>query len=283
MSVAPMGGAPGEARHTLVFVAGLHRSGTTPLTRLLGSHPQVSAFRDTGVKEDEGQHLQDVYPSARAYGGAGRFAFAPQAHLTEASQLVTAANAQRLLDSWSSHWDLSRPYLVEKSPPNLVMTRFLQGLFPQSRFVVIVRHPVVVALSTRRWAGPTVPLSRLVEHWLRAYETFLADAGHINHQHVVQYEQLVEHPEPTLHALGDFLQLDGPIPVSELQPGRSGRYQAQWQELLSSRRVWRRSVARRLQKRFETQVSAFGYSMHDLAEVGPFPKPNRCAPDTHSI
>ena len=271
---------PGQS---LVFVAGLHRSGTTPLTRLLGMHPQVSTFRDTGAKEDEGQHLQDVYPSARAYGGAGQFAFAAQAHLTERSPLATPANAQALFESWAPYWDLSRPFLVEKSPPNLLMTRFLQALFPAARIVVIVRHPVVVALSTRRWAGPAVPLSRLLEHWVHSHTTFLADAGHINHLHVVQYEQLVEHPEPALHALGDFLQLDGPIPVSGLQRGRSGRYEAQWQELLSSRRVWRRSMARRLQKRFEAQISRFGYSTNDLAAFGPFPKPDRFVPDTHSI
>ena len=81
--------------HRLVFVGGLHRSGTTPLTRLLGDHPQISAFTGTGVSQDEGQHLQDVYPPASAYGGAGRFANRPEAHLTEASPLVSPSNAGR--------------------------------------------------------------------------------------------------------------------------------------------------------------------------------------------
>ena len=100
----------------LVFVAGLHRSGTTPVLRLLAAHPEVSGFHDTGVKEDEGQHLQDVYPPARTYGGAGRFALDPRAHLTERSELVSVASAQRLLDAWTPHWDLDRRLLVEKSP-----------------------------------------------------------------------------------------------------------------------------------------------------------------------
>ena len=102
---------------------GLHRSGTTPLARAIASHPQVSGLGATGVKEDEGQHFQSVYPPARQYGGAGRFARDERAHLTEMSPLVSPSNAQRLWDAWSPYWDLSRPCLLEKSPPNLIMGR----------------------------------------------------------------------------------------------------------------------------------------------------------------
>ena len=46
----------------LVFVGGLHRSGTTPFAKVLGEHPEVSGLVNTGVRKDEGQHLQPVYP-----------------------------------------------------------------------------------------------------------------------------------------------------------------------------------------------------------------------------
>ena len=100
----------------LVF-AGLHRSGTTPLGRAIVEHPMVSGLTGTGVKEDEGQHLQQVYPPARVYGGAGRFARDERAHLTETSPLVTADNAAALWSAWEPYWDLDRRFLLKSHRP----------------------------------------------------------------------------------------------------------------------------------------------------------------------
>lgn len=259
----------------LVFVGGLHRSGTTPLARLLGAHPQISGFANTGVKEDEGQHLQDVYPSAREFGGAGRFGFAARAHLTEESPLATSANAERLMAAWAPYWDLTLPYLVEKSPPNLLMTRFLQALFPRARLVMIVRHPVVVALSTRKWSGRALSLSKLVEHWLVAHETLVSDGAHLHSLCILKYEHLVTRPEETLRDLSRFLGLTEPIVSDGLSAARSNKYRDEWQALLSSGQPWRRTETSRLRSRWQDRVAFFGYSLDDLDLADPFPDSRR--------
>src|SRR5262245_12260859 len=100
--------APDLARHRLLFIGGLHRSGTTLLEDLLAEHPAIAGLTDTGVPHDEGQHLQDVYPSAREGGGPGRFARDTTAHLTEADVRDAADARARLLAAWAPFWDLDR-------------------------------------------------------------------------------------------------------------------------------------------------------------------------------
>lgn len=254
----------------LVFVAGLHRSGTTPLARALAQHPQIGGLAGTGVIEDEGQHLQDVYPPASTYGGPGRFAYAEAAHLTEASTLATKDNAERLLRAWLPYWDDSKHLLLEKSPPNLVMGRFLQALFPGSRLIVVMRHPVVVALSTskwrrlwsRHWQNHT-SLDSLVGHWVQAHRVFLGDLPALHQVHVLRYEDLVGAPEQELARIQQFLGLESPIPSQSLVRSHSDRYEARW-EAMRTGWWWQRRLRRRIEQRYADGVRPFGYDVADL-------------------
>lgn len=244
--------------HRLVFLAGLHRSGTTLLARLLAAHPEISGFSDTGVPADEGQHLQGVYPAASVYGGPGRFGFAPESHLTEASPLVSEKSARTLFEEWSRHWDLARPLLLEKSPPNLLRTRFLQALFPGSSFVVIVRHPIAVTIPTSRWRR-TRRYHRLLEHWLRCHELFTADRDELERVHVVRYEELVREPVAVLRGIFEFLGLE-PIPPSEpVEAGANERYFREWRALKRDPRL--RLYLDLAALRYERRTRRFGYSL----------------------
>lgn len=244
--------------HRFVFVAGLHRSGTTLLARLLAAHPLVSGFSGTGAPADEGQHLQSVYPSDHLYGRPGRFGFAPEMHLTEESALRSFTNARRLFDEWAGYWDLSRPVLLEKSPPNLIKTRFLQALFPNSSFVVIVRHPIPVSIPTAKWRG-TRRYQRLFEHWFCCHEIFEADRPHLARVHLIHYEQLVREPASVLRGIFEFLELD-PIPPSEqVDVAANDRYFKRWRQLKHDPRL--RLYLDLASLRYERRARRWGYSL----------------------
>ena len=251
--------------HQVVFVGGLHRSGTSPLHRVLATHPDVSTFSGTGVQEDEGQHLQDIYPPAAAHGGPGRFALDAASHLTETSALRSADAAARLAAAWSPHWDLTRLVLVEKSPPNLIRTRFLQALFPQAAFVMVVRHPVAVTLATRKWARGQA-ISALLAHWFAAHERLLADAPHVTRLQVISFERLTTQPQQVLSELAGFLRVEGRFDGSSLRPGANDDYAREWRELRSAP-LRRRSLARSV-ARYAGRAAHFGYDLDDLSTPG---------------
>eukprot|EP00043_Microstomoeca_roanoka_P005597 m.56806 g.56806 ORF g.56806 m.56806 type:complete len:202 (+) comp13033_c1_seq2:247-852(+) len=112
--------------HKFVFVIGAHHSGTTLLDLLISEHEDASALTGTHKPEDEGQHVQTVYKSAALLGGILSYAFNPESYMQEDHPLATDKNRLSLFRSWSQYWNMSKPYLVEKSPRHITMTRFLQ-------------------------------------------------------------------------------------------------------------------------------------------------------------
>ncbi|KRF13763.1 hypothetical protein ASG90_13055 [Nocardioides sp. Soil797] len=265
------------ASERMVFVGGLHRSGTTPLAQALASHADISGLSGTGVSENEGQHLQNVYPKVRSLGGMGRFARHRRAHLTERSFLVSPESRAALLESWQPYWDLDKKFLLEKSPANLVMGRFLNALFPGSALVVVIRHPVAVALALEKW-NPTivakngrrrVTMVGMMENWVRAHTLLREDAAHLTRLKAVRYEDLVQNPTAELGAIGDFLGLESPPDASTIHSGRSRTYAERWDSLANGSLVQRRT-RQRISERFGDAIATFGYDVDSLDEVSPW-------------
>ena len=259
------------AQHRYIFVCGLHRSGTSVLFRSLRDHPEVSGFQGTASPEDEGMHLQSVYLPSGRYGGAGAFGFHSEAHLTESSPLVTEANRQKLISEWSRYWDLSKTYLLEKSPPNIIRTRFLQAMFPNSYFIVMLRHPLAVSYATQKWYRRYKinwrGFPRIFEHWLVCHEIFRSDRKQLKNVFVVKYEEFVAEPYRWVNAMYRFLELSDFSMSQKILSGVNNRYFNLWQKnqfgFFSGR------MSRKIIERYEQRVRCFGYSLTDLDWIGP--------------
>jgi Sulfotransferase family len=263
--------------HTFIFIGGLQRSGTTMLAKYVSEHPDISGLHGTPRPAHEGQHNQTVYPDAERHGRAGRFGFMKESRLTEESPLVTEANRRKLFEEWSPFWNLEKPYLLEKSPPNIIRMRFLQAMFPRSSCILIMRHPIPVSCATQKWSD-TRP-HHLLRHWLVCHGLFASDVPHLERVHVVRYEDLIADPSVTLGGVWRFLGVD---PYDVERPVAAGinadhllrdgvarrdvnaKYFESWERRKHT--AVRRAYFALTERAYEPRARRFGYSLldHDL-------------------
>ncbi len=257
----PLAVPPSVERYNYLFIGGLHRSATSILHRLLREHSATSGFADTGVPENEGQHLQSVFPPGYKHGGPGSFVFDLRSHLTEHSSLVTDSNRDRLLCQWGAYHELDKKVLLEKSPGNLVRARFFQALFPHSSFVFMVRHPLAVALATQKWTRRS--LLELLLHWHVAYSILLQDLSFLRRYRLVRYEDFVASPQPCLDDICGMLAIDNFVP-RETVVNHNGKYFSLWEREY-------RNDSRLIEKVFPVQqgpMAQFGYTLTEPYVTG---------------
>ena len=243
-----------------VFICGLHRSGTSLLGRNIARLENCTGFSNTGAIEDEGQFLQDIFPIGKVYGGAGKFGFDPRAHLIETSALLTRENALKLRQSWERYWDQSKVIRVEKTPGNLLKTRFLQAMFPDSYFIVIRRHPVPVSLANQRWKVSFAPLHNLFEHWLHCHAVFIEDKEHLKHVYELSYEDYVRNPDQYHREIAAFIGTRAPEdPTEQVTGAYNQKYFDRWSDLLSNSAF--KGYYRYIAVKYEPKFTNYGYSL----------------------
>jgi len=249
--------------HKFIFIAGLHRSGTSLLFKILRDHPDINGFSNTGVPEDEGSHLQNVYTQPRHLGRAGFFALHPQAYHNENSSLVTDSNRQKLWDEWRQYWNSESIYLLEKSPANIMLTRFLQAMFTDSYFIIVTRHPIAVSLATRRWFWPYqigyYRIDRLIENWIVAHEHIQQDLPYLRNVIVIQYEDLVKQPNHVLTILYKFLDLKSYQHPYDIKPSMNAKYFDEWRKLQNN--IISRRFLTYIQRCYAERIAQLGYSL----------------------
>ena len=185
-----------------LFICGLHRSGTTLVEQRIAAGYDVACLR-ADVPQNEGQHLQDVYPIASAHGGPGRFAFAPEMVPKAPWRRKARAARARLLACWTTWATQKTGVLLEKSPPNLTKIAWLRAVFPGARFLIVVRDPEVVTKATRKWMP--YPVEEILAHWDRAHEIARADLR--DDCMVLRYEDYIARPETEEERIAAFAGL----------------------------------------------------------------------------
>ncbi|GAA5191352.1 tetratricopeptide repeat-containing sulfotransferase family protein [Ferrimonas gelatinilytica] len=186
---------------TPIFVLGLPRSGSTLVERFLDAH---SKCHGAGELNDFARLLsRHSQQQARAQGRSLR---QPLELVHESTRLDWDALGQAYLDSLPPE-AASAPYFVDKMPLNFLYVGLILRALPHARIVHVRRHPMAAGYAIyKQWFDRAYPFSydlneighyycgyhRLMTHWQRCHP------GQIHH---LEYERLVDAPEPTVREL----------------------------------------------------------------------------------
>ena len=189
-----------------VFLVGCYNSGTTLLAELLGQHSSISAL------PTEGHFITDQF--VKDYDIGLPRMWVEREDLFCLTEDDHGPDPIRIKKEWGMRLDLSKPVLLEKSPPNTARTRWLQKHFENSYFIGIMRNGYAVAEGISRKADPSHlregwPIEMSAYQWKRSNEVLLNDAKHLKRFMWVKYEDLAENTGGVLSQISDFIGIQG--------------------------------------------------------------------------
>ncbi len=199
----------------LIFVVSPPRSGSTLLMRMLAAHSQIYSRPEP-----------HIFPPLAHLGYFDTVDAAPFDHL-QAAQAIRefVADLPRgeadYLDACRAYTDTlygrmlvahgqGKRYFLDKTPANALVLPFLTRVYPQARYIVLLRHPAAIFASYANsfFDGDYQAAHRfnpILHRYLPAMARFLRERRVPTEQ--VRYEALVQQPEAEMSRLCAFLGL----------------------------------------------------------------------------
>ncbi|GIL30024.1 sulfotransferase family protein [Actinocatenispora comari] len=193
--------------HAPVFILSSVRSGSTLLRSMLGSHSALYAPHEL--------HLGDLAAQATSW-----FAQTALAEFGIDEDELTAMLWDRLLAEVLGR--SGKPILVEKTPNHVFLADRLAQIWPDARFVFLLRHPGSIYQSWRA-ARPAHGVGDTVDY-LRRFCTEVQRARGTLPGIDVRYERLVAEPEAETRRLCGYLELDWEPGMVDYGSHGHGRY-----------------------------------------------------------
>ncbi|XP_030572805.1 protein-tyrosine sulfotransferase isoform X1 [Drosophila novamexicana] len=189
----------------LIFIGGVPRSGTTLMRAMLDAHPDVRCGQETRVipriLQLRSHWLKSEKESLRLQ----------EAGITK--EVMNSAIAQFCLEIIAQHGEPA-PRLCNKDPLTLKMGSYVIELFPNAKFLFMVRdgRATVHSIISRKVTITGFDLAsyrQCMEKWNHAIELMHEQCRDIGKDRcmMVYYEQLVLHPEEWMRNILKFLDV----------------------------------------------------------------------------
>ena len=211
---------PDPALPPMPILVGSPRSGTTLLRLMLDSHPEMAIPPETAFLpaaqdlEGQGDELRErfferivTFPaSAPAWGDFGIRKEDFHARLQEIRPFSVAEGFRLFYRMYAARF--GKPRWGEKTPLYCHHLPYLQNLFPEARFIHIVRDGRDAAVSLReRWFSPGFEIEVQARHWRDNVAAARRDGPACRHFLEVRFEDMVQDPEAVLRRICGFVEL----------------------------------------------------------------------------
>ncbi|GAB4263727.1 MAG: hypothetical protein Kow0080_02330 [Candidatus Promineifilaceae bacterium] len=172
-----------------LFVLSPHSSGSTAMTKLLATSPNVTAL------PFEGQFMPDAQPLMR----------------TDPWNPKVKLDWPKIKTVWEASWDLTKPIRLEKSPPNILRAAEMVKYFENPFFIIMVRNPYAYCEGTRRrnhfgmGYGKNASYTEIAEGWVRECRQQIKNIRQLPRTLAVTYEEFTEDTEGVVQKLLAFM------------------------------------------------------------------------------
>jgi hypothetical protein len=219
-----------EMSLSVVVILGAPRSGTTLLRTLLGSHSEIAALPET-------PWLMGVYGEQTSVRSLRNRLINGEDGAVKNISGITPADVdlalREFLTKLFSPWlpEKGKRILVIKTPDDSLFLDQLVDLFPDAKYVHIVRDPRDVTLSTMSRftvlnGYGKASADNCIRRWLDFEERIKTTFAHGKNYYKLKYESLVENPGATLDPVMRFLGVD----IEELKIDVDGHDLPGWEE-----------------------------------------------------
>jgi len=283
-----------------LFIVGCPRSGTTLLRRMLDAHPLVAIPREQhwlpkwferrkGLTP-EGLVTSELVSELLGYEKFSRM----QIGREELEALVEAGGGQIPYSRFVTDlFDLyghkrGKPLVGDKTPRYVRSIPTLHALWPEAKFVHLIRDGHDVCLSVLNWdrsakladrlvtwnEDPTMTVALWWESMVRGGREAGAQLGP-DLYYELRYEALIEAPETECERLCEFLAVPYDDAMLHFYEGKTKTQQGlsakkAWLPVTSGLRDWREQMSREDTERFEAAV---GDLLEELGYPRAFPDP----------
>lgn len=109
---------------------------------------------------------------------------------------------------WEKHWNLKKPILLEKSPPNILRANAIEKAFQPSYFICVNRNPYAFCegkLRRDRRLGKNTPPEDAAKFWIKCAKHQMQNVEKLENALFFSYEEFTENPVLIADKIQEFL------------------------------------------------------------------------------